>query len=308
VAEQLAAVFGDQAVLAALRARLADASAAQADRRSAFEALKRAGDREAIPLYVQLLDNDAFRSSVIPLLSGTDDPQAAAGILRHFPRLSDADKLAALNTLTSRPAPALALLDAVQQQAFEKKALTALHLRQMRNLGDARVNRRIDEVWGTVGDSSAEAKTTIARLKKAYEAAPLWAYSAKAGEEIYKRACIACHAREGEGGNLGPALAGSWRHGVDYFLENIVDPNAVVGADFQLNIITKKDGTVVSGMVEKQTESVLVVRTTGETISVPLAQIQSRQVSPQSLMPAGLLETLTERENIELLKFLTTRN
>ena len=51
----------------------------------------------------------------------------------------------------------------------------------------------------------------------------------------------------GVGGKLGPDLAGSWRNGLDYFLENIVDPNAVVGENFQLHVLTKKDGTVVSG-------------------------------------------------------------
>jgi putative membrane-bound dehydrogenase-like protein len=307
-AEQLSAVFGDKTVLAQLRTRLADPAASLAARKQAFEALKRVGDREVMPVYVRLLDQDAFRSAVLPLLSGSDDPAAAAGILRHFASLNDADKLAALNTLTSRPAPALALLDAVQNQTFAKKGLTALHIRQMRNLSDPRVNRRLDEVWGKVGESSAEAKSTIARLKRVYEAAPLWAYSAKAGEVVFQKMCVACHSRTGESGKLGPDLAGSWRNGVDYFLENIVDPNAVVGADFQLNVITKKDGTVISGQMEKQTETALVIRTTSETISVPLDQIKAREISTQSLMPPGLLEILSERETIELLKFLTMRN
>jgi putative membrane-bound dehydrogenase-like protein len=308
VLEQLSALFGDKEVRAQMRARLADAALPLAERRRAFELLKRVGDREAVPLYIPLLEHDAFRSAVIPLLSGTDDPAAAAGILKHFAAMNEADKSAALNTLTSRPAPALALLEAVRAGSLEKKRLTALHIRQMRSLSDPRVNQRLDEVWGKVGESSEQAKAAIAKLKQTYEAAPLWAFSAKGGEDVYQRLCVACHARGGEGGKLGPDLAGTWRNGVEYFLENIVDPNAVVGADFQLNIITKQDGTVISGMVEKQTESSLVVRTTTDAINVPLAEIKERQVSPQSLMPPGLLETLTEKETIELLKFLTTRS
>jgi putative membrane-bound dehydrogenase-like protein len=307
-AEQLSAAFGDQTMLAQLRTRLADESTPLARRRQAFDALKRVGDRGAMPIFVRLLEHDAFRSLVIPLLSGTDDTAAAAGIMRYFPSLNEADKLAGLNTLTSRPTLALALLDAVQKQTFEKKSLTALHVRQLRNLSDPRVDQRLDEVWGKAGDSSAEAKATIERLKKIFQAAPLWAYSAKAGENVYQRLCVACHARDGQGGKLGPDLAGSWRNGVDYFLENIVDPNAVIGADFQLNVITKRDGTVISGQIEKQSETSLVVRTTSDTINIPLTEIKSREISAQSLMPPGLLESLTERETLELLKFLTTRN
>ena len=306
--EQLSAVFGDRAVLATMRTRLADESLPVAQRRSAFDVLKRVGDREVLPLYIKLLDHDAFRPAVIPLLAASADTAAATGILRHFPTLNPNDRAAALATLTSRPEFALVLLDRVQQGNFPKKDLTALHVRQMRTLNDERVNRRLNEVWGQAADSSAEMKATIARIKKTYEAAPLWAYSAPEGKKVYERACAACHAINGQGGKLGPELTGSWRNGVDYFLENIVDPNAVVGSDFQLNVITKTDGTVVSGMIEKQTDAALVVRTATETLNVPLREIKTRQTLPQSLMPAGLLEALPEREVIELLKFLLTRN
>jgi hypothetical protein len=33
----------------------------------------------------------------------------------------------------------------------------------------------------------------------------------------------------GQRGKLGPDLAGSWRNGVDYFLENIIDPTRLSG-------------------------------------------------------------------------------
>jgi putative heme-binding domain-containing protein len=110
----------------------------------------------------------------------------------------------------------------------------------------------------------------------------------------------------GSPAGLGPDLSGTWRNGLDYFLENIVDPNAVVGADFQLHVITRHDGGVVAGLIDRQTDTALVVRTVTETISVPKSAIKSHEVTPQSLMPAGLLEALPEREAIELLNFLTT--
>ena len=42
-----------------------------------------------------------------------------------------------------------------------------------------------------------------------------------------------------------------------------------------------------------------------ETI-IPQADIASKETSKKSLMPEGLLETLTDREQLELLKFLTS--
>ena len=304
---QLSALFGDEEVLTRSRALLGNAKAPLDRRQDALSLLKRSGDTKSAPLYIQLLDDAAFRSAVIPLLSGTDDAAAATGIIRHFTTLSDTDKAAALATLTRHPTLGTALLESVSAGKFDKKHLTALHVRQLRNLRHAGIDSTLDRVWGRTADSSAEVQAATARYRKNYEEAPRWAYSMGAGRETYQQLCATCHAYDGQGGKLGPDLTGSWRNGVDYFIENIVDPNAVVGADFQLNLITKRDGSVVSGMVERETETALVVRTATEIINVPKNQVTGREVLPQSLMPAGLLDTLPDRSVIELLMFLSAK-
>ena len=90
---------------------------------------------------------------------------------------------------------------------------------------------------------------------------------------------------------------------MEYFLESIVDPNSVIGLEFQLNIITKKDGSVVSGMVT-DSGKVLKVRSAAGDIIVSKSDIKSRQVMKQSMMPAGLLKSLEEHEVVDLLRFL----
>jgi putative membrane-bound dehydrogenase-like protein len=305
--EQLSALFGDETVLARNRERLADKNAPLDERRAALALLKRSGDTSATPLYIRLLDDAAFRAAAIPLLAGTDDPLAAVALLRHFSSLPDDDRAAALATLTSHPVLGRALLQAVDEGSFDKKNLTALHVRQLRNLGDAHIDSSLDRLWGRTADSPAELKERIAQIHQAYEAAPRWAYSIAAGRRAFETLCVSCHKYDEKGGNLGPDLTGSWRNGTEYFIENIVDPNAVIGTDFQLNLITKKDGAVISGMVERESDTALVVRTVTETISVPKNQIADRKVVEQSLMPPGLLDTLPEREVVELLMFLSEK-
>jgi putative heme-binding domain-containing protein len=230
--------------------------------------------------------------------------------MQRFAKLNDADRSAALNTLTSRVELALPLLAAVKSGEFDKKNLSALQIRQMRNLNHAELNGRLDETWGKVNESSAATKATIAKLKKAYESAPLWAFNAKAGEETFKQVCAVCHAMGSirlPSSGLGPDLAGSWRNGLDYFLENIVDPNAVVGENFQLQVLNKRDGSVVAGVVEQETDTAVTVRTVTDSVVVSKADLKDRQKLPSSLMPPGLLEALPERKTLELLKFLTSR-
>ena len=306
--EQLAALFGDKTVLVAIRSRLADTATPLAERRRALDLLKRAGDTESTALLVRLLADKDLRAAVIPLLgTAADSAVAAEGLIAHFPSFNSADRTAVLAALTSRPVLALPLLRAVAAGGFEKQALTALHARQLRNLKNPEVTTLLDRVWGKTSESSADMKATVARLRRTYNEAPVWSYDVAAGKKVFERSCVACHATEGATvGKLGPNLSGTWRNGLDYFLENIVDPNAVVGADYQLNLITKRDGTVISGMLDKETATALVVRTMTETVTIPKTEIKAREVTPQSLMPPGLLEALPEREAVELLKFLTT--
>ena len=306
-ADQVAALFGDKSVLAKMRGILADAAQPLPQRQLAFELLKRVGDAEATPIFARLLDVDAFRSAVIPLLSRSADPAIAEALIQRYERLDPADRSAALATLTSRAPLALPLLQAVQAGRFDRKHLSALQVRQMRSLHDGKVDQLLDQAWGKVNESSEASKATIARLKKAYAAAPLWAYNASSGRETFNQICAVCHAIDGVGGKLGPDLAGSWRNGVDYFVENIVDPNAVVGDNFQLHELTKKDGTVVSGLIEQETDTAISLRTVAEPVVVAKADLKDHQKLPQSLMPPGLLEALPEQKVFELLKFLTSK-
>jgi putative heme-binding domain-containing protein len=306
--EQLSALFGDKSVLGPVRARLADPVTPLAERRRALDLLRRAGDTESTALLVSLLDDRELRAAVIPLLGiSADTARAAEGLISRFGTLSGADRNAALAAFTSRPALAISMLRAVEAGRFDRKVLTALHARQLRKLNHPEVNAILDRVWGRAVEASADAKATIARLRDVYNNAPLWSYELSAGRKVFERACSACHGMGGDAaGKLGPDLGGTWRNGLDYFLENIVDPNAVVGAAYEMHVVTKRDGTVLSGMIDRETDTAVVIRGVTETVTVAKSEIRDRQKTTQSLMPAGLLEALPERETLELLKFLTT--
>ncbi len=305
--DELAAVFGDESALVRVRQQLANAQTPLPSRRAALALLKRLGDSASLPVFASLLDNDAFRSAVIPLLGRSDDPAIASALIQRYAKFNPTDRAAALAALTSRVPLALALVQAMQDGSFSKKECTSLHLRQMRNLGHAGLNEKLATVWGKISETSAEARTTIAKFKQLYQEAPLWAYDAGKGREVFTKACSTCHAHgEGEA-KIGPNLGGTWGNGIDYFIENIADPNAVVGDDYQLHVIKLTDGNVVAGALEKDTLITLTLRTIIESITISKDKVQSREKLAQSLMPPGLLESLSEREAIELLKFLTNK-
>ena len=116
---------------------------------------------------------------------------------------------------------------------------------------------------------------------------------------------MAIHRLGNDGARIGPELTGSNRNGIRYFLENIIDPNAVIGTDFQLTTIETSKGDTLSGIIASETASIVTLRTVTGEVTVPKTEIAQRVNSEKSMMPEGLLESLKDREQIELLKFLT---
>ena len=50
---------------------------------------------------------------------------------------------------------------------------------------------------------------------------------------------------------------------LDYLLDNVLDPNAVIGKDYQLNIFELKDGRVASGVVNEDSPSAVRIAMPG---------------------------------------------
>lgn len=304
---ELSALFGDETVLEQTRSILAASEVPIEARRGALAVLKRVGDEKAMPIYLELLAEPRLRNEAIGLLAKSNDVAIAEKLLASYESFDDAGKTAALGVLTSRPTFAKKLLDAIESKTFAKDGLTALQITQIHFLGDADLQKQVEKIYGKVGATSEEAKATIAKLKNTFTTAPLWAYSAGRGAETFKKHCGACHSVDGKASPLGPSLAGSWRHGLNYFLDNIVDPNAVVGENFRTTLITTDSGVVHSGLLESESDTSVTLRTAEKQITVPKKEIEERKLIEQSIMPTGLLDKLSEEEIIELLKYLTER-
>jgi putative heme-binding domain-containing protein len=303
-AEMLGAAFGEQALYARMRKLLANPSADARAKQHALSILASDASPENLPLYLKLLDVPALAARIVPLLGQYNDPQVAEVLIARLPGWKSDLHTAALEALSSRAAWAERLLDAIAQGKLPKDVLTAYHARQMANLGDQKLNARLAREWGRVGSTSEELKAEMDKTIAAYEAAPKWAFSEQAGAAHFKKLCAACHQPMEQTENLGPKLAGSGSKGVKYLVENVVDPNAVIGRDFQARLIQTTDGRVYSGLIQSETDSAVTLRTATNTVTLAKDDIEAIKTSENSFMPTGLLKDLNERERIELLKYL----
>lgn len=129
----------------------------------------------------------------------------------------------------------------------------------------------------------------------------------KNGKAVYAKSCMACHTLYGQGGKIGPELTGSNRSDLDYILLNIVDPNAEIAPSYKLTVIKTQNGRVISGNIKSENKDKVVVNVIGQEVILDKSQIISRDTSNQSMMPEGLLDSLSKQEVIDLIAYLQTK-
>jgi putative membrane-bound dehydrogenase-like protein len=124
------------------------------------------------------------------------------------------------------------------------------------------------------------------------------------GREVFvKTGCAACHSG---GRALGPDLRGAGgRFARDDLFTAILQPSRDVSARYQTTLVATADGQVYQGMIVYEAVDGVILQT-GATSTIRLAgdQIAARRDAPGSLMPAGLLDKLSDREIADLYAFL----
>lgn len=133
--------------------------------------------------------------------------------------------------------------------------------------------------------------------------------NAAEGELIYRRAtlaCTVCHAIGGAGGKVGPDMTTIGASApLDYLVESIMVPGAKVKEGYHAVALTLKGGRAASGVMVRETERDVILRdASGAEQTVPKADITAKE-NIGSLMPAGLVATLNDREKAHLFAFLS---
>jgi len=130
-----------------------------------------------------------------------------------------------------------------------------------------------------------------------------------AGRQLFfgKVGCANCHTVFNKGGHIGPDLTSYDRSNLDSMLLAVVNPSAEIREGFENYLIATKDGRTLDGFKVDEDNKVFVLRgIDGQNNVIPLDEIRARRVSPKSLMPEGLLDSLTDQELRDLFAFLAS--
>ena len=225
-------------------------------------------------------------------------------LLNNWPDRSVEWRAANVSTLSSRAAWAKALLAYVEKHPQVREDITPFQARQMRSLGDDAVNQQLTKVWGELRDTPAAKKEELAKWTKLLTPESIAKADAHKGRTLFAGVCGACHKMYGQGGAIGPDLTGGDRHKLSYLLENLIDPNAIVPADFRVSVIKLKDGRILTGVIPEQTDRTITVQSQVERVTIERTNITEQNQLALSLMPEGQLTALGEEQARDLIAYL----
>lgn len=126
------------------------------------------------------------------------------------------------------------------------------------------------------------------------------------GKTSFAGICIACHRANGVGIDFGPDLSHigtKWNRAA--MLEQILTPSKLIEPQWQLTTIELKTGDSKAGFIAASTDTELNLKMAGGlTEKIATTQIAKTTTVPISMMPEGLLQTVTAQEAADLLEYL----
>ena len=124
-----------------------------------------------------------------------------------------------------------------------------------------------------------------------------------------KSLCLKCHRLGDQGERIGPELTGvGSRFSRIYLAESILEPSRTIAPSFGTQVLTLKNGKVVTGVKVAETETTLTLGDNqGQKQLLAKADIDMQQVSAVSTMPEGLEKRFTEEEFVDLIAFLASQ-
>jgi putative membrane-bound dehydrogenase-like protein len=118
--------------------------------------------------------------------------------------------------------------------------------------------------------------------------------------------CLKCHTIDGTGGKVGPDLSAIGKKGSrENLFESILFPNKAIADQYVSWLIGTKQGLIITGLIVEETADHITVRdANAKDTRIDKKDIDTREKSPNSLMPSDLLGTMTEDDLVDMVEYL----
>jgi putative membrane-bound dehydrogenase-like protein len=280
-----------------------DAARPPTERIDALPAAAALRSAEAADAFLQVVRSDgdlALRRAAARALGELDAKDIPQTLFENWPVLPSAVRSEAVSVLAGRKEWAKALIGAIEGQRIPASDLNTSVALRIHAFKDKELTASLDRVWGPIREASSDMTALIDEKRKLLQSG---AASMTRGKKVFTEHCGKCHQFEGVGHNVGPALDGAARD-IEYLLANILDPNRVIGAPYQLRRVILSNGRIEEGLlVSEDATGVTIRQENDQTRVIPRSEIDELQVSEKSVMPEGLAKPLSDADFRDLIRY-----
>jgi putative heme-binding domain-containing protein len=255
-------------------------------------------EEASLPILVAALDSRDLNTTSLVLLglgrltANPAEPEALVKLLR-LARRSGPSLASHLNRLASRwtgvPVPK-------DVKDFEQiLAAWAAVYHQKFPLGPA-----LEET----GQSSGNSYSLTILVDNVLHADVMKTASGQRGLKVIEQAkCLDCHKFGTRGQGLGPDLTTiSSRFRPGEILESIVEPSKIISDQYKPVAVASVDGKIYNGMpVVSEGANLVLLLSDGTKVTIPRTEIDGRKESNLSVMPVGLINSLSYQEIADML-------
>ena len=239
-------------------------------------------------------------------LQSFSDQQIADWAVEQYGSMSDQEQKATQELLSARVTWVEAMLNGIEQEKIDPITISIPIVRKCLLLAkkNETLSSAIQERWGedVGGETTESMKTQVARISKLLDGRSGDVYK---GQKLFRSNCGKCHKLFIDGGDIGPDLTTYQRSDVPNMVLNIVNPSAEIREGFENYLVITDEGLAVSGLLVDRDNKVLTLRSAeGQTVTIERESIEESRVLGRSLMPEGLLQTLSDKEIVDLLAYL----
>jgi putative heme-binding domain-containing protein len=294
--------FGNTEAAMKFLSTLRSNKASTAARRSALQVISNRQRPELVKEFPMLLKDPELKIDAIRAIAAYDHEPLGKMLIEQYAGFTSAEKLQAIQTLSSRPKYGWLLAQALAKNVIPKSDVPAYAARQLLRV----VGSGFIEIWGPVEQTNFDEKAYL-RYKKLLTDQAISKANPVRGRAVFKTTCGPCHKMYGEGGIIGPDLTGSNRTNVEYLLSNVMDPSGEIQDDYKMVVVTTRDGRNYAGNIASENERQLVMRVVGQdAVVINKSNIQSRETTAASMMPPGLFNSLNDQDVLALVAYLRT--
>lgn len=269
--------------------------------------------------------DDLWQIEVLRLLQERGDKQAREAVyaLAADPRQNPSVRCQAiltLSALTTQSKPFLSLVGDSRREVAQEalRALTGVRLspeerKQLQKLAQERLELEpfVRRVLGEkdFAERQRPAPQDLDGWQRFWRLGPS---DPQAGRRVFESprlaGCFKCHRVEGRGHDVGPDLSFIGRMEPRAVWEAILQPSAGVAPRYQTwQLVTAEERTHLGMLVGTHYDQVEFINENGQRYMLRSEDIVSMRAVPQSIMPEGLLDLLTDQEIRDLLAYLMSR-